>query len=179
MDDIRALAARAIRVMAVGDRSDFDALIAPGAVNHAAVAEPPACKVTGPDGFYATALWLRGAFADLDHRIEHIVAQDDLVVVDTTMSGRHVAPFVIHDEAGRIDTVWAPTGRSFATRQSHWLRVLDDQVTEHWAVRDDLGQSIQLGWIPPTPWYLARCARAKRLAIRASRAAPTPVPKAH
>ncbi len=169
LDTGRTVAVRSISIMAHGGPSDFAEVIAPGAVNHEAAIEPPGCRRGGPEGFHATALWLRSAFADLDHRVEHVVAQDDIVVVDTTMSGRHVGPFVLHDSAGDVDTVWAPTGRTFAVRQSHWLRVVDGLVTEHWAVRDDLGQGMQLGWVPPSPLYLMRCARAKRRAVRAGR----------
>ena len=162
----RDTAVRSILIMGRGDHPDFEAVIAPGAVNHEAAVEPPGCRVGGPEGFHATALWLRGAFEGLAHRVEHVVAQDDLVVVDTTMSGRHTGPFVVHDADGRVDTVWAATGRSFTVRQTHWLRLTDDLVTEHWAVRDDLGQGFQLGWVPPTPRYLLRCAFAKRRAVR-------------
>lgn len=160
----REIALHSIEIMADGDRAVFDEVIAPGAVNHEARAEPPACRVPGPEGFHATALWLRSAYADLAHRVEHVVAEDDLVVVDTTMSGRHVGPFVVHDTDGAIETVWAPTGKTFAVRQCHWVRVHDGLVSEHWATRDDLGQGIQLGWVPPTPVYLVRCVRAKRRA---------------
>ena len=90
MDDIHAVAAHAIRVMAAGDRADFNALIAPGAINHAAVAEPPACRVAGPEGFYATALWLRGAFADLEHRIEKLAEREKLDAVRPDLDGRQI-----------------------------------------------------------------------------------------
>ncbi|TKV59259.1 ester cyclase [Nakamurella flava] len=167
---LRAAALRSIAIMADGDRAAFDRVIADGAVNHEAASEPPAARVGGPAGFHATALWLRGAFADLGHRIDHVVTDGDLVVVDTTMSGRHVGPFAVFTPDGDVDQVWAPTGRTFAVKQTHWLRVrvTDGQarVTEHWAVRDDLGQGRQLGWVPPTPLYLLRCARAKRRALR-------------
>ena len=44
-----------------------------------------------------------------------------------------------------------PTGKPFATTQSHWFRIADGKVMEHWANRDDLGIAIQLGWfVPPT-----------------------------
>jgi predicted ester cyclase len=162
-------ALRSIEIIASGERADFDGVIARDAVNHEATVEPPECRLGGPRGFHATALWLRRAFADLEHRVEHVVSQDDLVVVDTTMSGRHTGPFVLHDADGSVETVWAPTGRTFAVRQTHWLRVDDGHVTEHWAVRDDLGQGFQLGWVPPGPRYLLRCALAKRRAVRASR----------
>jgi predicted ester cyclase len=169
LDTSRSVALRSIALMAHGSRSDFDQVIAQDAVNHEASVEPPDCRAGGPSGFHATALWLRTAFADLEHRVEHVVAEGDLVVVDTTMSGRHVAPFVVHDADGAVDTAWAPTGKTFAVRQTHWLRVADGLVTEHWAVRDDLGQGFQLGWVPPTPRYLLRCAAAKRRAVRAAR----------
>ena len=40
----------------------------------------------------------------------------------------------------------------------------DGQVVEHWANRDDMGTALQLGWIPPSPAYLVRMARATRQA---------------
>ncbi len=168
VDMTRSVALRSIEIMADGGRPDFDKVVARGAVNHEGATEPPACRVGGPEGFHATAVWLRTAFADLNHRVEHVVAEGGLVVVDTTMSGRHVGPFVLYDSQGAVETAWAPTGKTFAVRQSHWLRVADGLVTEHWAVRDDLGQGLQLGWVPPSPRYLLRCARVKRRAVRAS-----------
>ena len=161
-------AVRSIQIMADGDLADFEAVIAPGAVNREDAVEPPACRVGGPDGFLATALWLRSAYAELAYEIHHVVSQGDLVVVDATMSGRHVGDFVLHDAAGQVEQVWAPTGRTFAVRHAHWLRVTDGLVVEHWAVRDDLGQGLQLGWVPPTPLYLLRCALARRRARRAA-----------
>lgn len=98
------------------------------------------------------------------------MAESGLVVVDTTMSGRHVGPFDLYDSEGSVDQVWAPTGKTFAVRQSHWFRVADGLVIEHWAVRDDLGQAFQLGWVPPSPFYLLRCARAKRRVMRSTSA---------
>ena len=38
----------------------------------------------------------------------------------------------------------------------------DGKVIEHWANRDDLGTAVQLGWVPPSPVYLARAALTKR-----------------
>jgi ketosteroid isomerase-like protein len=166
--DRTEVAVRSVAIMADGDRAAFDTLFAPGAVNHEARAEPPAARAGGPDGFHASALRLRAAFADLAFEVHHTAADGDLVVVDATMSGRHVGPFVVHGADGGVERAWAPTGRSFAVRHAHWLRVPEDRVTEHWAVRDDLGQGVQLGWVPPTPAYLLRCALATRRARRAA-----------
>jgi predicted ester cyclase len=166
--DAGAIAVRSILIMADGDRSDFDALIHPDAVNREDQVEPPDCRIGGPAGYYAIALWLRTAFEGLAYEIHHVVADGNLVAIDSTMSGRHVAPFAVYTPAGEVDTVFPPTGKTFAITQSHWFRIEDGKVVDHWANRDDLGQAKQLGWVPPTPAYLVRMARAKSRAKRAA-----------
>jgi predicted ester cyclase len=167
IDTARNAAVRSITIIPDGQRADFDAVIAPNAINREADIEPPACRTGGPEGFYATALWLRSTFDQLTYDIHNVIAEGDLVVVDASMSGRQVGDFVLYGPDGQIDRVWAPTRRSFTVRHAHWLRIADGMVTEHWAVRDDLGQGLQLGWMPPTPLYLLRCARATRRARQA------------
>ena len=162
------IAVRSILIMADGDRSDFDELVDPHAVNREGKVEPPECRIGGPAGFYATAVWLRAAFEGLAYEIHHVVADGNLVAVNTTMSGRHVAPFVVYTPDGAVDTAFPPTGKTFAITQSHWFRIENGKVAEHWANRDDLGQAQQLGWVPPTPAYLFRMARAKSRAKRAA-----------
>ena len=44
----------------------------------------------------------------------------------------------------------------------------DGRVAEHWANRDDLGTAEQLGWVPPSPWYLVRTAIATKRERRAA-----------
>ena len=139
--DARSIAVRSIHIMAKGSRAEFDAVVHPQAVDRENKVQPPASRVPGPAGFHATALWLRAAFADLHYDIHHVVAEGGLVAVNSTMNGQHVAPIVLYTD--------------------------DGQVIEHWANRDDLGQAKQLGWVPPTPAYLLRMARAKGRAKRA------------
>jgi hypothetical protein len=62
------------------------------------------------------------------------------------------------------------TGRTCAVTQSHWFRIEDGKIIEHWANRDDLGMAKQLAWIPPTPAYLFKMVGAKR---RAKRSGPS------
>ena len=166
--DVKSIAVRSIHAMANGSRTDFDAVIHPQAVDHENKVQPPASRVAGPAGFYATALWLRAAFADLHYDIHHVVADGHLVAVNSTMNGHHVEPIVLYTDAGQVDTAFPPTRKTFATTQSHWFRIQDGKVIEHWANRDDLGQAKQLGWLPPTPAYLIRMARAKGRAKRAT-----------
>jgi predicted ester cyclase len=169
--DARSIAVRSIHAMANGSRTDFDTVIHPQAVDHENKVQPPSSRVAGPAGFYATALWLRAAFADLHYDIHYAVADGDLVAVNSTMNGRHVGTFVVYREDGQIDAAFPPTGKTFAMAQSHWFRVKDGKIFEHWATRDDLGQARQLGWVPPNPGYLIRSALAKRQALRAARRA--------
>ena len=42
----------------------------------------------------------------------------------------------------------APTGKRVVAQQSHWFRVVDGKLAEHWAVRDDLSMLQQLGIMP-------------------------------
>ncbi|MEV8373585.1 ester cyclase [Kribbella sp. NPDC056861] len=160
----KALCERALHLMGDGTLGEFRGTIHPDATNREAAAEPPATRGHGPEAYYATALWLRDAYADLKWEVHDLVAEGDLVVLHTTMSGRQVKPFVSYDADGKPAQAFPATGRTFAVTQSHWMRVQDSMVIEHWANRDDLGNATQLGWIPPTPVFLLRMFLATRRA---------------
>ena len=162
----KELCVRATSIMADGTLEDFEAVFHPDARNREDVDEPPASRGRGPAAFYATALWLRDAYAELRWDIHDVVAEDDLVVVHATMSGRHVRTFVSYGVDARPAQAFPPTGKRFATTQTHWCRVADGKVIEHWANRDDLGTAMQLGWTPPSPLYLVRMVLATRRARR-------------
>ena len=166
-----SVAVRSIHAMADGERADFDSLYHPRAVDRENQVQPPSSRVPGPPGFYSTALWLRAAFTGLHYDIHHAIADGNLVAVNSTMHGRHVAPWAVYTGDGAVDTVFPPTDKTFAASQSHWFRIEDSKITEHWAHHDDIGMARQLGWIPPGPAYLFKMARAKR---RAERSWPSP-----
>ncbi len=168
LTDAKSIAVRSIHVMANGSRADFEAVIHPQAVDRENKVQPPPSRVPGPAGFHSTALWLRAAFADLHYDIHQVIADGDLVVVNSTMNGHHVAAFAVYTDDGQVDTVFPPTNKTFAMTQSHWFRIEAGKVIEHWANRDDLGQARQLGWLPPTPAYLIRMVHARSLAKRTS-----------
>lgn len=63
---------------------------------------------------------------------------------------------------GSVANVFPTTGRSFAARQVHWFRIVDDAIAEHEAVRDDLAMATQVGWFPPRPSYMVRMLLARR-----------------
>jgi predicted ester cyclase len=165
-DDAAAVAVASIHAMGSGTLVDFEGLYTDDAVNREAKTEPPDTRGTGPAALYATARWLRTAFSDLTWEVHEVAHDKDLVVVHATMSGRQTGPFVAYRPDATVAAVFPPRGRTFAVTQTHWLRVEDGKVAEHWANRDDLGMGQQLGWNPPTPLYLVRMLLASRRARR-------------
>lgn len=65
------------------------------------------------------------------------------MVIHCTHSGRHTGDFM----------GLSATGRSFAYKQIHIIRMADGKGAEHWAVRDDAGLMRQLtgGAQAPSP----------------------------
>ena len=112
----------------------IDELVSPNYFNHAAVAD----HQRGTAGAKHILNWLFTAFPDTRFDIEDIIADGDMVAIRGTASGTHEGEF-----AGI-----PPTGKRFAVQQSHWVRVADGKLVEHWAVRDDLGMMQQLGAMP-------------------------------
>ena len=99
--------------------------------------------VKGPQAMRETARWLIAQFPDIHMQIEAIIAEGDLVACRVHTEGTNLGPF---------NEMVPPTGRRFSARQSHWFRVADGKLAEHWATRDDLSAMLQLGIIrPPGP----------------------------
>jgi predicted ester cyclase len=123
------------------DLTVADELMAPDDLEHAVApfgqAEPG--RVNGPAALRQTAEWLLAQFPDLHMTIEAIVAEGDLVAVRVLSEGTNL---------GLLNGV-APTGKRFAAHQSHWFRVADGRLVEHWATREDLVAMLQLGIVQP------------------------------
>jgi len=99
-------------------------------------------KGNGPQAMRGTAEWLLGQFPDLQFAIEAIVAEGDLAAVRLLGEGTNLGPM------GPVP----PTGKRFSSRSSHWFRVVEGKLAEHWATRDDLTAMVQLGLVqPPGP----------------------------
>ncbi len=116
------------------DPDVLEEFMAPDYFNHMAVSE----HQRGIEGAKHVQRWLEAAFSDSRFDIEDIIADGDMVAIRGTVSGTHAGEF------------WgnAPTGKRFSVQHVHWFRLADGKVTEHWAVRDDMGQALQLGLIP-------------------------------
>jgi predicted ester cyclase len=97
-------------------------------------------QVQGPSHQRGVVEWLRAQFPDLRMRIQSIIAEGELVAVRIRSEGTNL---------GSLGGVAPPTGKRFAAEQSHWYRVADGRLCEHWATRDDLSAMLQLGVIRP------------------------------
>ena len=127
------------------NRHDYDActvIAADDYVEHAIAPfgrEAPGA-VHGPAHLRETADWLLAQFPDMRMEVEALVASADLIAVRVLSTGTNLGP---------LNGVVPPTGRSFSARQSHWFRVADGRLAEHWATREDLVTMLQLGVIQP------------------------------
>lgn len=142
------LLVRGFRLMESWDDEEASAIIAPHYTNAEAAPEPPPARLPGIVGVRATYDWLHTAYEDLHWTLHTVVAEGEWVVARTTMSGRQSGPFITYTPDGSVAQEMPATGRTFAVTQSHWYRVAENQLVEHLADRDDLGQAMQLGWFP-------------------------------
>jgi predicted ester cyclase len=124
------------------DLAAADELMAQDYLEHAVApfgqAEPG--RVNGPAAMLETAQWLLAQFPDLQMTIEAMVAEGDTVAVRVLSEGTNLGP---------LNGVMPPTGKRFAARQSHWFRVENGKLAEHWATREDLVAMLQLGVVQP------------------------------
>ena len=119
-----------------------DEIMAEEFVEHAATPFAPNApgRVNGPQAVRQTAEWLLAQFPDLHMTIEAMVAEGDTVAVRILSEGTNLGP---------LNGVVPPTGKRFAARQSHWFRVENGKLAEHWATREDLVAMLQLGVVQP------------------------------
>jgi predicted ester cyclase len=127
----------------VFNERDFDAyadLAAEAYVEHAispfGLVQPG--LVNGPGHLREVAEWLLAQFPDLRMTPQALVCEGSFVAVRVLSEGTNL---------GRLNGVMPATGRPFAAEQTHWFRVKDGRLAEHWATRDDLTVMLQLGVI--------------------------------
>lgn len=155
--DAERLAREHLCIFAAGDEGRAPANVSLDYFNHRSGDEPRAARGRGPEALVATMRWIHRAFGDMRFEVHNVAINDDLVALHVTLHARQHGHFVVHDSPdGRVTGVFPSRGRTFAAKQTHWITVSDGKVTEHDAVRDDLGMAKQLGWLPPNPFYVAR-----------------------
>ena len=99
-------------------------------VNH----EAPPGTPPGPGSAVFFMHMLARAFSDQRWTMEKVIAEGDLVAMYCVHSGRHTGEFF----------GIPASGRTFAYKQMHIVRVVGGRGVEHWAVRDDAALMRQL-----------------------------------
>jgi predicted ester cyclase len=136
MTDAKVVVEELLRRQLDGDDEVLDELVAEDMVNHAA----------GPQGREGLRLILdviRHDLGETDIEQLHVIAEGDLVAQHLAVRGVHQAstmPLLAGTE---------PTGAEVTWTFIHIWRVVDGQIVEHWACRDDLGLLGQIGAWPP------------------------------
>jgi steroid delta-isomerase-like uncharacterized protein len=129
--DSKAVARRVLEeVFPADDGAALAELLSDDFVNH----EAPAGTPPGPGSVAFFMHMLAEAFSDQHWTMHHVIAEGDTVVMHCTHSGRHTGTFM----------GLPATGRSFAYKQIHIVRIVNGKGAEHWAVRDDASLMRQL-----------------------------------
>ena len=93
---------------------------------------------TGLKRYFAA---LHRSFADLRYEVHEnvgVLVENDLIALRTIVTGTH---------SGEYAAV-AATGRAIQTSASHFFRLRDDQLVEHWQVFDTYRILVRLGAVP-------------------------------
>lgn len=129
--DIKEVACRVLEeVFPADDEAALATLVSDEFVNHTA---PPGT----PPGLGSVSYFmhlLNKAFTDQRWTIHQVIAEGDTVVIHCTHSGLHTGEFF----------GLPATGRRFAYRQMHMIRIADGKSVEQWEVRDDASLMRQL-----------------------------------
>jgi predicted ester cyclase len=121
-DDPKAVVRRFnLEVIERGDRTAFEALMAPGFVNRSAPAGAP----DGPESMWTTfKTILRPALAGLTVTIHDQIREGDRVTTRKTIAGEHVGPLLGVQ----------PTGRRISIDVIDIVRIEDGRYAEHWGI---------------------------------------------
>jgi predicted ester cyclase len=119
-----------------GNWATADELYAPDYVNHDPY-NPD--QGTGPEGFKQRVSGYRGVLHGFDLRIEHQIAEGDMVETQWSLRGTH---------GGELEGA-APTGKQLYVDGQLLSRIVDGKFVEEWVHWDTLGLLRQIGAVPP------------------------------
>jgi predicted ester cyclase len=91
----------------------------------------------GSEGFKQSLSALFTAFPDINAEIEHIVAENDVVVVSLNFTGTHKGEF----------QGMPPTNKKINIRSADLYKIEDEIIVGHWDVADQLNLLQQTGVI--------------------------------
>jgi len=118
-----------------GDPTAVDRYLDPEFINY----DPPLPgSPGGPEGMRQAAELFRRAFPDWRSDVQHMIAEDDLLVEHFIAHGTHRGSVMGE----------TPTGQHVVLRGINIFRIVDGKIVERWGRLDDLGLMQQLGLAP-------------------------------
>jgi predicted ester cyclase len=88
-------------------------------------------------------------FPDYKLTIVDVVARGEDVIIRCIASGTHKGVQRMTVD-GNLLMGAEPTNKRFEAQHIHWYKLRDGKIVEHFATRDDIGMTRQLGLLPPT-----------------------------
>ena len=104
-------------------------------------------RSVGREGMRKVFEALFATFPDFHYRIEESTAEGDRVVCKVMMTGTHLGRPTLPEIFNGMLSGVAPTGKRVTVLQFHSFRIQNGLISEHAAVRDDLGMVLQLGLV--------------------------------
>ena len=104
-------------------------------------------RAVGREGMRKVFEALFTTFPDFHYRIEESTAEGDRIVCKVTMTGTHLGQPTLPEIFNGMLWGIPPTGKRITVLNYHSFRIKDGLISEHAAVRDDLGMVLQLGLV--------------------------------
>jgi steroid delta-isomerase-like uncharacterized protein len=132
----RALARQLVEgVINQGDTSLIDELMHPDFVEHE---ELPPGVPPGREAPKVLFAMMRSAFPDINATIEHLIAEDDKVVLHMTWTGTQTGEFM----------GMPPSGNRMSISVIDILGIAEGKFVAHWGLMDNMAMMQQLGAMP-------------------------------
>jgi predicted ester cyclase len=135
------------------DASSAAACFAPAASNHG--------RVEGQEGMDRVYRSLYAVFPDYHWEIQALFGENDWIALYVRQTGTHLGMTELPVLGGLLHDV-SPTGKSVVVSNIHLYQMRNGLITEHSAVRDDLGMMQQLGLLPETTHAMGDISRPPR-----------------
>jgi len=116
------------------DWNAFDQVVAENCVDF----DPMPIQAPGRDGLKAAYQYIAAGFPDVKHKVEEIVADGDMAIARTSVTGTNKGFYLVFPASGKVI-------RWTATRM---FRIKNGKITATWLNMDTVGMLAQMGIIP-------------------------------
>lgn len=135
LEENKAVVLRSFQYLSEGDPTGAAALYSPKFLNHG--------REVSREDLQLLFETIVGEGEKFD--IKEMIAEGDWVACRAIVTGKHGSRPKVPGLNHGVNAMVEPNGVSYTVQHIHVLRVVDGQIVEHWANRDDLDEARQLG----------------------------------